>query len=322
MTPNRPRTTEHISNEDTYYRRAPARVLPRSKIEGVSERRPGYVPSSQYEYLDSLSAAPPKLSRFYKQQQSSQSTNSGFGLKVNLLLNSAAPRIKHAKPYLPVIGIALLLLTSIVGLGSMRSAEHVEANRTNGRASIETMIDTDNEITERRPTSIQNYKVADDLPRILDISNMGLSARVRRVGVGTDSELKMPSNIHDVGWYESSVKPGENGAVVLTGHAIGPTKPGIFHDLTELKPGDEFELETGAGDRYTYYIAKLEAFRDNALLAPMLAPAIPGVPGLNLITETGKYDPTTNTFDQRLVVYAVQKSVTKNNVTKNTDKLD
>lgn len=301
----------HISRGTYYSRAATNNVRPRPTIDGIGERRKIYVPANQDEYLDSLAGAPPKLSR-YSRQQATQSINSDFGPKVNRLLNSAGPRLKNVRPFLPAIGIALILLVSIVSLGSVRSAEPAGANRSKSRSSVETSIDTSDEISERRPTNMQSYQVSGDLPRMLYVDDMGLSARIRRVGVGTDTEIRLPSNIYDVGWYESSVKPGEQGAVVLTGHATGPTKPGIFHDLTEFSPGDEFEIETGAGDRYTYYVAKLEAYRDNDPLDPMLAPAIPGIPGLNLITETGHYDTKSNTFDQRLVIYAVQKGITKN----------
>lgn len=312
MTPNRPikfRSSSDAAsrlrlNRSTSYSRRPVESSRSRSIDGVGVQRKIIIPATQDEYLDSLRGAPPKLSRFARVDD-----NNEFDIQLDKVLSSFRKRILKTKTFLPAAGLGLILLVSIIGLVGARAGKHAEADRSHSRASIEAVIDTDSEISERRPTNMQGYKVAGDLPRMLYIEDMGLSARVRRVGVGTDTEIRLPSNIFDVGWYESSVKPGENGAVVLTGHAMGPTKPGIFHDLTELEPGDELKLETGEGSVYIYYIAKLEAFDATSPLEPQLAPAVPGSAGLNLITETGHYDSKSNTFDQRLVVYAVQKSV-------------
>lgn len=277
-------------------------------IDAMAGHTRGMIPASQQEYIDSLSGAAPKLSRFARQALAVNPNDSfqAGARKIFLVLRNSFFQIKSS---LPALVIFAFMFVAIVGMASTRSGRTAEADRSIGRASVESLIDTGAEISERRPTNMQSYQVADDLPRMFYIDDMGISARVRRVGVGTDTEIRLPSNIYDAGWYESSVKPGENGAVVLTGHASGPSKPGIFHDLTELKPGDEFKIETGGGQIYAYYVAKLQAFQDDDPLAPMLAPAVPGVPGLNLITETGAYDAVANTYDQRLVVYAVQKNM-------------
>lgn len=289
------------------YSRRPITQIRTDSVDGIRTRRPGMIPGSQQEYIDSLTGLPPKLSRFARQHN--QNFGDSFAPKVQHLFQTARNRFLAIKSVMPALVILFFVFISIVGMMSVRSGDTAEADRSRGRSSVESQIDTGDEISERRPTNMQTYQVSEDLPRILYIDNMGLSARVRRVGVGTQSELRLPSNIYDVGWYESSVKPGEPGAVVLTGHASGPSKPGIFHDLTELKPGDEFELETGGGKIYRYYVAKMEAFKDDDPLDPMLASAVPGTPGLNLITETGTYDSKANTYDQRLVIYAVQKNV-------------
>ncbi len=314
MASNRPRqhrvlvgTPEpRTSSPSPYYRRSVQRVQPRS-IDGIGERASRYVPANQGEYLESLSGTPPKLSRFSGLPVQLKRSDNIFDIKFRRFPGPTFPRLNKLKMYLPVICLAVVLFVSVILLSSAHSSKQAEADRSHSRVSVEAMLDTSNEISERRPTNIQSYQVASNLPRIMHIDDMGLSARVRRVGVGTETEIRLPSNIYDVGWYESSVKPGEVGAVVLTGHMSGPSKPGIFHDITSLKPGDELRLEAGDGKIFTYYVAKLQAFRDVDPLEPMLATAVPGLPGLNLITEAGSYDATSNTYNQRLVVYAIQR---------------
>lgn len=265
------------------------------------------VPASQGDYIDSLSKSPVSYSRYRQQQTLSVPADDGFGTKLRLFV-VRRQRFVKLKPFVPVAAIGLILLTAIVSLSGASGSRSAEAEQWGSRSSIEPIIDTNSEISEKRPNNIFNYRVAGDLPRFLKINGMGISSRVRRVGVGTKSELKLPSNIYDAGWYESSMKPGEAGAVVLTGHANGPTKPGIFHDLMDLEPGNELEIETGNGDIYKYYVAKLEVFSQGAPVEPMLATAVPGSPGLNLISELGRFDTKSNTFEKRLVVYCIQKS--------------
>ncbi len=316
MAPKRPITnrlfnnTQHLpgGKQLPYYRRPVPRIQARS-IEGISERSAKHLATKQGEPLEPLVRGSARLSSgISRLPTEANGPDNIFGIKLGHLLGPVSPKLVPVKAYLPVICLALILFISVAGFSSLRSGNHAEANRSYSRASIEPMIDNGNEITERRPTNIQSYQVAGNLPRIFHIDDMGLSARVRRVGVGTETEIRLPSNIYDAGWYEGSVKPGEVGAVVLTGHASGPSKPGIFHDLAELKPGDEIRLETGDGKTYIYYVAKLQAFRDVDPLEPMLATAVPGVPGLNLVTETGAYDTKSNSYNKRLVVYAIQKN--------------
>jgi LPXTG-site transpeptidase (sortase) family protein len=278
------------------------RTVPRRTIDGLVTSGRVLIPASQEEYITSLSESQPRLSRHIMPSPSRGSSHI-FGSKLREF-KTDKDRIRRS---LPGLALLLVMIVSISGLAGLRSGKSAEAELWGTRSSIEPAGDESSEISERRPSNMQSYQVAEDLPRFLRIKDMGLSSRVRRVGVGTKTELKLPSNIHDVGWYESSVKPGESGAVVLTGHSSGPTKPGIFHDLTELEPGDELEVETGAGETYSYYVVKLEAFDIDDPLDPLLVSAVPGSPALNLITEIGRFDSNANTFDQRLVVYAVQK---------------
>jgi sortase (surface protein transpeptidase) len=290
----------------TAYTHRPPTLPKRPSIDGFS-----IVPANQSDYIDSLSAAPVSYSRHRQQQQQQTSDDSGFGASLKSL-TERAQRFSGVKAMLPIIVLGLVLIIAITGLSGVGGNRPAEAERWATRSSIEPVSEMSSEISEKRPNNMHEYQVADDLPRFLRIKGMGISTRVRRVGVGTKTELKLPANIYDAGWYESSVKPGEPDAVVLTGHASGPTKPGIFYDLTELQPGDELELETGDGDIYYYYVVKLEAYDKDAPLAPLLATAVPGSPGLNLVTELGHFDQTNNAFEKRLVVYAVQKAVPQN----------
>ena len=154
---------------------------------------------------------------------------------------------------------------------------------------------------------LQSYRVAADLPRVLRIPGLNVEARVMRVGVKLNNELIAPASIYDAGWYESSSRPGDVGAVLIDGHVAGPTMPGVFAKLANLRPGDTLSVETGAGRAYTYKVIKLQSYTaDRVDMAAALAPVTPAKPGLNLITCAGQPDARTHLYDRRLVVFTEQ----------------
>lgn len=163
--------------------------------------------------------------------------------------------------------------------------------------------------SENKPSSngLASYRVAPDLPRILTIAKLNVKARVVKVGLKADNSIQAPYNIYDAGWYEGSAKPGAPGAMFIDGHVHGPTAPGIFVNLKNLKAGDQVEIERGDGTKITYKVVKSQTYDvSNVDMAAALSPVTPGKPGLNLMTCAGKYDRNTKEYSQRLVVFAVQ----------------
>jgi sortase (surface protein transpeptidase) len=120
--------------------------------------------------------------------------------------------------------------------------------------------------------------------------------------------LVAPGNIHTVGWYNGSSLPGQSGAALMDAHVHGPTMPGAFYKIKNLAAGDEIEIEMGDGRKFTYIVNSLEqkAYDDVDMNKAML-PIVPTKPGLNLITCGGKYNTNDHRYEERVVVYAVQK---------------
>lgn len=152
---------------------------------------------------------------------------------------------------------------------------------------------------------IQSYVVAADLPRYIYIPAIHVDqTRIIHLGVGQDGQIASPSNIYDTGWYRDSVKPGKLGAMFIYGHISSWTANGIFHDLKNLKPGDQVIIERGDGKKFTYEVTRTKTYpADKVNMAEALAPDKPGTAGLNLMTCAGKVKKGTNDFTERLVVF-------------------
>jgi LPXTG-site transpeptidase (sortase) family protein len=150
------------------------------------------------------------------------------------------------------------------------------------------------------------YTVAPDMPRLLKIPVLGVSARVKRVTVDSNNVMGAPSNIYDVGWYDGGAKPGEPGAMFIDGHVSGPNDHGSFYDIKKLKAGDELYVESGDFRNFVYVVTATEWFdANNVDMAKVLRAYDSTKPGLNLMTCGGRFNNSTQQYEQRVVVYAV-----------------
>ncbi len=164
-------------------------------------------------------------------------------------------------------------------------------------------------LTEDKPSGTGSYKVAPDLPRILQIPSIGVDARVLQLGVKANNELATPSNIHDAGWYTGSSKPIDKaGAILIDGHVSGPTQHGVFYNLKKLKAGDEIVLERGDGVKLVFGVTRVKTVKvEDVDMNELMRSDEPAKLALNLITCGGTFDAKNNEFESRVLVFAVQK---------------
>ena len=236
-------------------------------------------------------------------------------LKRHVLKKTAMmKRPKHPRPITPVLLSGMAVMLFLIGAGvafsAFRTNQEVKAQvkgLTTSQASNDGTTDSTPSETDP-PLNIGSYSVAPDMARLLTITKIGVKARVIRVGVNSFNVMKTPGNIFDVGWYDSSAKPGENGTVVINGHVSGPTKHGVFYDIGKLSKGDKISIERGDHKVFTYDVTGTQVYDwDKVDMPRLLTTSIPGKPGLNLITCTGKFNVRANNFEQRVVVFAVQE---------------
>ena len=155
------------------------------------------------------------------------------------------------------------------------------------------------------PNYVKEYKVAANLPRMIRIASIGIEARVLQVGVDKNNRMLTPANVYDAAWYTGSSRPGEVGAAVIDGHVSGPTQKGVFYRLKDLKPNDKIEIEMGNGSKLTYAVNEVKTVKSSDVdMGALLAPAAGISEGLNLITCGGKFDRTTNLFEDRVLVFS------------------
>lgn len=227
--------------------------------------------------------------------------------------------IVQSKPMLHrlPLTIALLAVLGVTGYVSVTSWQ------TNNRLSqaldnSKAVLSAKSTITSVATTTVSNaksdtgkgdalsdYQVAADLPRVLYIDKINVSARILPMGINEDRSLQAPTNILETGWYSNDVKLGQPGAIIIDGHyGTSAGVNAVFNDLKNLVIGDQITVERGDGKKFNFKVAYTE---DIPLLDvdmnKLLVPYNGANQGVNLITCSGDFTSDGTTRDHRYIVY-------------------
>jgi sortase (surface protein transpeptidase) len=156
---------------------------------------------------------------------------------------------------------------------------------------------------------VANYQVPNpEDPRFLRIPSLGVFSRIKNLGVTPEGAVDAPRNIYDTGWYNGSARPGSRvGSSLILGHVSGWTGPGVFKKINELPAGGEFEIEKGTGEVIKYSVVRSEQIPlDQIDMSKVLSTEEAGKHDLKLMTCSGRYNSSTETFEDRFIVYAKQ----------------
>lgn len=211
--------------------------------------------------------------------------------------------------------IAMASLLFIIGGGAGVSS--ILTNRSVAKAAqtVQTMgqssdVLADGQVpdeTELTEDVVAAHTAAPDAPKLLTIPSIQVKARVLPMATDKTGKLAAPRNIFDTGWFTESSKPGENGAMLIDGHASGLSKVGVFSRLKELKTGDVISVTRGDNRTYNYTVVNSKVFDDkNVDMNSAMVSTNTAKSGLNLITCTGNAKPNGD-YDKRLIVYAVAR---------------
>lgn len=143
------------------------------------------------------------------------------------------------------------------------------------------------------------------IPSHLNIStpSINVDTNIQALGITSNGDMDVPSNVDEVGWFSLGPHPGEKGNAVIAGHLNGPNgKEGVFANLDKLKAGDKLFIRDSKGTLITFVV------RESRIYNPGYAEEVfssndNGI-HLNLITCDGIWDKDKKSYDKRLVVFA------------------
>ena len=146
-------------------------------------------------------------------------------------------------------------------------------------------------------------KLAAGAPYTISIPKLKINGYISGVGVTKKGAMNAPGNIWQVGWYKMSATPSENtGVVIMNGHVHGPTQPGIFANLKNLKAGDIITVKDMSGTNYEYKVLYQQTFKAGEANESLMQSASTTKQGLNLVTCSGEIKD--DEYQSRLVVFA------------------
>ena len=97
-------------------------------------------------------------------------------------------------------------------------------------------------------------------PLRMTIDAIDVNGPVLTMGLEEGGIPEVPLNGQDIAWYDFSSMPGDGSNAVFAAHINWGGAPGVFADLSDLKPGDTVSLISQDGRDYTY-----EVFRNFAV---------------------------------------------------------
>ena len=146
------------------------------------------------------------------------------------------------------------------------------------------------------------------LPARLRIPSLSIDSPLEYLGITEEGKMDVPKELMSAGWFAQSVRPGELGNALLTGHVSQirqgkKVKDGIFDNLRRIKIGDEIIVEDEKGETHTFAVREVRKY-DPDDRAEEVFIAQDGKAHLNLITCEGEWDPVAQSYTERLVVFA------------------
>ena len=197
------------------------------------------------------------------------------------------------------VGVVVVAL-GLVAFGTRGLWERHEA--TTGSADPDAPLAA-GELDET-PVPLTECRAAPDEPKIITLGSLRVEGCIEPVGV-TDGQLDSPDNIHVAGWYEKSPRPGDDGLSIIDGHSSGRFADGIFNEIDQFEAGSLFTVEYGDGSVRRFEVTSVESHAVADTMTRMRSDANAQDASLALITCGGDYDADDHSFDERVVVLAV-----------------
>ncbi|MDO4780933.1 MAG: sortase [Candidatus Saccharibacteria bacterium] len=235
-------------------------------------------------------------------------------------LRHAAWRAKAAMKRLSLsplqaVAMVVVLVSAYVAVDAWLVNQQVRGDLQETVAAAQSVSTSDNPAEARQAAEgkdetpipqdvVDKYRVAADLPRVVQIDKIGARARVLPMGVNNDGSMQAPLNAFDAGWYTGGVKPGQRGASIIIGHEFGPTRGGLFQKLNTVQSGDIVTVERGDGSVLKYQVVSTKtASLQDIDMNEFIRPANGVDEGLNLMSCTGEWVRGAGTRSHRFMVF-------------------
>lgn len=195
-----------------------------------------------------------------------------------------------------------------ISRGKVKKITKMSISQSPMRDAIGTTTSTTTPKKTTGAANVSTTNTGNGSPIRMKIPKINVDASVQYNGLKSDGTMEIPDNITDVGWFTGSPHPGENGASVMTGHVAQirggiMTKPGVFYNLNELRPGELIYVLNDKEETTTFVVRESRSYDPTADATDVFIAKDNGV-HLNIITCEGTWNPGKLSYSQRLVIFA------------------
>ena len=199
-----------------------------------------------------------------------------------------------------LLGLALVVITALSGAQPPDTARPVAAGP--GAAGVPA--------AGTAPNAADSFRSARTYPTVaapvrLRIPALHVDSSVQRLGLQPDGTVAVPKRTDVAGWYERGPRPGQPGPAVILGHVDSHTGPGIFINLSTVRPGTLVRVDLADGSTVMFRVSRVERvsktrFPTDLVYAPTLDPT------LRLVTCGGSFDHTRGSYRDNVIAFADQ----------------
>ncbi len=140
-------------------------------------------------------------------------------------------------------------------------------------------------------------------PVRVQIPVINVDSDVMDLGLRADGTLEVPPDAFPAGWFTGAPTPGELGPAIIVGHVDYGGKPGVFHDLNELQPGDEVTVAREDGSTVAFRITEVATYPKDEFPTDLVYGDL-DYAGLRLITCGGEFDASTGSYEDNIIAFA------------------
>lgn len=200
--------------------------------------------------------------------------------------------------------LALLLAAGLIAYGAWGLWQYYRATHgpTPDIASETVTYSTDE--PDEIPPNCDDYRVADDQPRKIELSRVNISGCIQKVGLDQHQAIAVPTNVHLAGWYVGSAVPGDKGISIIDGHVQGRYSDAIFGTLKDVRAGDIIRVQFGDMSWKEFETVDTNSYSVAETTRHLLGQLEDVDNQLTLITCTGTYDRQSQSYNQRILVRA------------------
>ncbi len=142
-------------------------------------------------------------------------------------------------------------------------------------------------------------------PKSVRIPKIEAKSSLVGLGLAEDGTVEVPpvTQPMQASWFTGGPVPGDLGPSVILGHVDGDSRPGIFHRLKELAPGDEVLVDRTDGSTARFLVSRV----DRVAKKEFPTEAVYGdtdAAELRLITCGGSFDEAARSYRDNVIVYA------------------